>query len=298
MSSNLLKSYYLNRSAEDARVIDTNDLVAQKLERIRMVLPDMPLSREGFEEVNLVAGEVQDPADLLSMEQAAGDEEMPAVIKGNVAYSGPDPEEIIARAKSEAQKEIDSMRSQAKRELEAERASTLDTAKKTGYEEGKQLAMQEVENAWQEIENARQELEAERGRLQEEYDKKVDELEPMFVRTLTGIYDKIFEAGLVDKQEIVVTLLRNTMKKIEGCKNFLIHVSATDYPYVKEHKGDLLSESSQEGTVIDIVEDSMIREQECTIETANGIYDCGIGTQLSELRKKLMLLSYDGQQES
>ena len=92
--------------------------------------------------------------------------------------------------------------------------------------------------------------------------------------------------------------MRNTMKRLDGCKEFLIHVSSSDYPYVREHKKELLSESSQEGTVIDVVEDSMMRENECTIETVNGIYDCGIGTQLCELRKKLILLSYDGQQES
>ena len=77
-----------------------------------------------------------------------------------------------------------------------------------------------------------------------------------------------------------------------------MHVSSTDYPYVKEHKNELLSDSSQEGTVIDVVEDSMMRENECTIETINGIYDCGLGTQLCELRKRLTLLSYDGRQES
>ena len=95
-----------------------------------------------------------------------------------------------------------------------------------------------------------------------------------------------------------MNLLRNTMKKLDGCKNFLVHVSSADYLYVKEHKNELLSDSSQEGTVIDVVEDSMVRANECTIETMNGIYDCGLGTQLSELRKRLTLLSYDGRQES
>jgi len=108
----------------------------------------------------------------------------------------------------------------------------------------------------------------------------------------------VFEVGLDNQKEIVVTLLRNTMKKLDGCKNFLVHVSSSDYSFVKEHKADLLSESIQEGTVIDIVEDSMIREGECTIETMNGIFDCGIGVHLEGLRKKITLLSYDGRQES
>jgi len=122
-------------------------------------------------------------------------------------------------------------------------------------------------------------------------------LEPQFVEALTGIYEKVFEVGLDNQREIVVTLLRNTMKKLDGCKNFLVHVSPADYSYVKEHKEELLSDATQEGTVVDIIEDSLLRESECTIETVGGIYDCGLGTQLGELRKKLALLSYNGKTE-
>ena len=76
-------------------------------------------------------------------------------------------------------------------------------------------------------------------------------------------------------------------------KNYLVHVSGTDYLYVKEHKEELLQETSGEHIVIDIVEDHTMKETECTIETENGIYDCGLGTQLGELKKKLRLLSYE-----
>ena len=183
------------------------------------------------------------------------------------------------------------MRANAMNEIDAIRVNTINSAQTEGYEDGRKMALQELETA-------RKELEQERIQLQAEYEKQIDELEPLFIRTLTGIYEKIFEVGLDNQQEIIVNLLRNTMKKLDGCKNFLVHVSAADYPYVKEHKEELLSDSSQEGTVIDIVEDGMLRENECTIETINGIYDCGIGTQMKELRKKLTLLSYNGQQES
>ena len=133
--------------------------------------------------------------------------------------------------------------------------------------------------------------------LQALFEQQIDALEPQFVEALTGIYEKVFEVGLNNQKEIVVTLLRNTMKKLDGCKNFLVHVSPVDYSYVKEHKEGLLSDATQEGTVVDIIEDSLLHENECTIETVGGIYDCGLGTQLSELRRKLKLLSYNGKTE-
>ena len=298
MSSNLFKSYYLNRNTDNARIINSNEAIAQRLEQIGMVMPQVERSNDGFEQVNLFAeSSVVDPADVLSGEYVPGEEGVPSsVIKSSdfaqevsqePVYEGPTPEELIAQA----QEEIEIMRANAMSELESIRMDAIQSAQTQGYEEGRRQAMQEMEAM-------RQDIEVERMRLQTWYEQQIDELEPLFVKTLTGIYEKVFEVGLDNQQEIIVNLLRNTMKKLDGCKNFLVHVSAADYQYVKEHKEELLSDSSQEGTVVDIVEDSMIRENECTIETINGIYDCGIGTQMKELRKKLTLLSYDGRQES
>lgn len=297
MSSNLFKSYYLNRNTENARIINSNEIITQKLDRIRMVMPETDPVNGGFEPVDLIGEKnITDPADILSGVKGTEETSPSSVIKASdftkeeaeePVYDGPTPEELVEQAKEE----IEIMRSNAMSEIDSIRINTINAAQEQGYNEGRKQAMQELAAA-------RQELKEERRRLQAAYEQQIDELEPLFVKTLTGIYEKVFEVGLDNQQEIVVNLLRNTMKKLDGCKNFLVHVSTTDYPYVKEHKEQLLSESSQEGTVIDIVEDAAIREHECTIETINGIYDCGIGTQLQELRKKLTLLSYDGQQES
>ena len=43
---------------------------------------------------------------------------------------------------------------------------------------------------------------------------------------------------------------------------------------------------------VEIIEDMTLAKNECMIETDSGIYDCGLGTQLEELRKKLMLLAW------
>lgn len=286
MSSNLFKSYYVNRDTEDARVINSNEIVAQKMERLRLIMPQADSQTGGFEPVNLGAEQSADPTDALTSEFSGLDVEQ-LEINSEPVYEGPTPEELLA----EAQVEIENMRTQAAREIDLERARALQEAQQNGYEAGRQQALQEINGM-------RAELEQERMQLQAFYEQQIDMLEPVFIRTLTGIYEKVFEVGLDNQQEIVVGLLRNTMKKLDGCKNFLVHVSTADYSYVKEHKADLISDATQEGAVIDIIEDSTIREHECMIETINGIYDCGIGTQLEQLRNKLTLLSYDGQQES
>ena len=41
MYSNLFKSYYVKRDTEEARVIDSNEIVAQKMERLRLIMPEL-----------------------------------------------------------------------------------------------------------------------------------------------------------------------------------------------------------------------------------------------------------------
>ena len=292
MSSNLLKSYYVSRDMEGARVINSNEIVEQKLERIRMVLPQVDLDE--FQAVDFVEGSrLLDPLDALTADN--GEDGFVGGLSDNVikaqpasepVYEGPTPEELVAAA----HEEIEAMRAQAMAELREEQQRVLQSAREEGYAAGKAQGMQEYEAL-------KADIERERMQMQALYEQQIDALEPQFVETLTGIYEKVFEVGLDNQKEIVVTLLRNTMKKLDGCKNFLVHVSPADYSYVKEHKDGLLSDATQEGTVVDIIEDSLLYENECTIETVGGIYDCGLGTQLSELRKKLVLLSYNGKTE-
>ena len=56
--------------------------------------------------------------------------------------------------------------------------------------------------------------------------------------------------------------------------------------------GQMLAGVVSENVTVDVVEDLTLGRNECMIETEGGIFDCGLDTQLSELRKRLMLLSW------
>ena len=78
MSSNLFKSYYLNRNTDNARIINSNEAIAHRLEQIGMVMPQVERSSDGFEPVNLFEeSSVVDPADVLSGEYNQGEEGTP-----------------------------------------------------------------------------------------------------------------------------------------------------------------------------------------------------------------------------
>ena len=176
MSSNLFKSYYLNRNTDNNRIINSNDVIAQKLERIGLVMPavnvGMP-TEGGFEPVDLVGqSPVIDPAAVLSGVYNPEDLSMGVTQMSEMemvqppVYTGPSPEELIAQA----QEEIESMRLSAQREIESLRINTINSANAQGYEEGKAQAMRELEVA-------REQLEQERIQMQAMYEEQIDALE-------------------------------------------------------------------------------------------------------------------------
>lgn len=299
--SNLVKSYRLSRDGEEPRIIDSNTLVEEKLERIRMIMPVIA-KKEEVEEYH-EPGEFVDGLDALMLDTLVGDSEdiqydeegtpVSNIIKAApqeepveyeqpvYEYTGPSPEEMIA----EAQAEIEEMKLAAQDEIEQAKNAGYTDGQRLGYEEGRAKAQAEVDAAWQELEMARNNLAAEREQM-------IAELEPQFVHALTSIYEKVFEIDLRDEKSLVMNLLRNTMSQIESTKNYLIHVSRDDYKFVLENKESLVTMSMPADVTIDIIEDVTMKSGDCMIETSGGIFDCGLGTQLETLKKKLELLSY------
>ena len=143
------------------------------------------------------------------------------------------------------------------------------------------------EEAQQLLQEARDE--AERIRHQQQIDK----LEPEFIDTLTGNYEHIFPVDLQNYRERLVFLIGSALRKAEGGRDFIVHVSSEDYPYVSMQKKQLMAGVGAPGAVVEIIEDAAVGRNECLIETNNGIFDCGLETELQELAKKLKLLSYE-----
>ena len=110
---------------------------------------------------------------------------------------------------------------------------------------------------------------------------------------MTGIYEHIFRVSLKGSRELIVYLIQNTMKNIEGNNSYLIHVSRDDYPFASMQKRELLKGTNISADSVEIIEDVTLNRNECMIETGNGVFDCSLGTQLELLREQLRLLSYE-----
>jgi flagellar assembly protein FliH len=186
---------------------------------------------------------------------------------------------------SDLQSQADGMIEDAKAQIGAMQMKAYEEAKNQGYQEGERLGRQEAEAAKKEYQTKKKELEA-------DYEKMTENLEPEFIETLTGIYEHIFKVDLSRYHDLVASLLMNAIQKVDSTRTFLIHVSREDYEGVLANKETIRMAAGGNSASVEFVDDATLSHSQCFIETENGIYDCSLDTQLSELSRKLKLLSY------
>ena len=282
MSSNLYKSGATCIKEEAARAIDSDALMAQKAAALARITP-RPADKDGFAQ-----GLSADVLDVLTAEDAdagtsaEGEQHADEAPKAPPVPKGPTPEEL----RQQAMEEIAGMKAEAEAQLSAERRKVLEEAKNQGYQDGLTRGMQEVEGQKRQLAETEQ-------KLRKSYEEQIDQLEPRFIETLTGIYEHIFHVELSGYRDIIVHLIADTLRKTEGGRDYIVHVSKDDYPYVSMQKKQITSGVVSSNTTIEIVEDVTLSRNQALIETDSGIFDCSLGTQLAELRQKLELLSYE-----
>ncbi|MCM1063542.1 MAG: FliH/SctL family protein [Eubacterium sp.] len=293
LSRNLVKRMYVAPSEEEeTRMIDTNVLVENRL--AELVKQKGAVGTDGF-----VAGLNAERIEVLPEGEASqGAQETGAGSAAVLEHASEEARKILENAAVEAQAKITDaqveaarIRKEAQQQAGEEKIQILEQAKRQGYEEGYESAQAEAEKIRQEYARREQQLEA-------HYQQQIDELEPQFIDAITDIYEHILGVDLGSQREILAHLISSTIRKIEGSHSFIIHVSKEDYPFVSMQKKQLLAGAAAGSSTVEVVEDITMGQSECTIETDGGIFDCGLGTQLSELKKRLMLLAYSREESS
>ncbi len=290
MSKNVYKSSWVRVSDEEKCLVDSNSRLEERIaqwETLRRTnesaMPQYDGSDEG-EAAEFVSGIGGEEIDALF-----DDGDRSNVIKAGAEEAGPDLEAIRAEAQEildTAQAQADEMIQNAQAEIEVQRRQAQDAGNKQGYNEGYQQGLSEVDDM-------KRALMEEKRQLEQEFEQLVEELEPEFIDTITDVYNHIFSVDLADNRDILVHLIDSTLRKVESSRTFIVHVSAEDYPYVNMQKQALVEGAVAGRGLIEIIEDIALVKGDCLIETDGGIFDCGIGTQLEELTRKLRVLSFE-----
>lgn len=282
-SPNLYKYNQIVLQDSETRVIDSNERMAERIAELSKSLRDS-MGDETEEDF------AEDFTDGLQATQVSRllDDESP-IIKEPV-YDGPSPEEILEDARMQA----DSMLEEAKREAEDVKNNAYEEGFANGQKAGYDKGMKEADALKEQLSREFQEKEENLTRF---YQEKMRDIEPALVDTLTDVYEHIFNVDFSDNREVIVHLMRNALQQMEGSQEYLIHVSSEDFPFVSMQKSSLIEAGGAVNANFDVIEDVTLSKNQCLIETENGIFDCSLGVELKELKKELLLLSYDGKKE-
>lgn len=265
--SNLFKQQYLVNVETKARVINSDERFTSGFQALQadsyMVDPDSEEYSDGFFE-GLDTEEVY-------------------------VEPQPTPEEILEEARleaehiiAEAQAKALQITSDSKRQAEM----LFERTKLEGYKEGASKLQDELIAKAQEYEQKYNEKEQ---ALWAEYEEKLDALESDMVDIMIRVFNKVFHIQFDNKKQILLHLIKDTLLGIDAGKNFVIRVSDANYKYVESHVADIKEKIGNDVT-IDVVNDMSMSEEACIIETATGVYDCGIDMVMTNLEKDIRSL--------
>jgi flagellar assembly protein FliH len=302
----ILKSGWVVVDPANTRIIDSNARAEARLRELAMELAvqcgEEPDFAEGFTQ-GISAVEVSQlirdgEGNVVGEDQGSGE----MMMQPEENFPPPQPSQMQEELIAEAQAQIEQMREEAIAEIEQTKIQILEEARSQGYQEGFEQGQNDgfaqghqdgLNSIAQEREQAQAEAEQMMAAMEDEYQRRIKELEPIFIDTLTGIYEHIFHVSLKNSRELIVYLIQNTMRNIETGSTYLIHVSKEDYPFASMQKRELIKGTNIALDNVELLEDVTLGKNECMIETGNGVFDCSLGTQLEALNEELRLLSYE-----
>ena len=298
----VLKSGWVVVDPANTRIIDSNARAEARLKELAMELAvqcgEEPDFADGFTQ-GISAVEVSQLIRDGEGNIVGEEQEFDGAMQSEEGFA---PQQAQQELVAEAQAQIEQMREQALTEIEQIKVQSLEEAKSEGYQQGFAQGQNDgfaqghqdgLDSVAQEREQLQVEAEQVRAALEEEYQRKIKELEPIFIDTLTGIYEHIFHVSFKNSRELIVYLIQNTMRNIETGSTYLIHVSKEDYPFASMQKRELIKGTNIALENVELLEDVTLGKNECMIETGNGVFDCSLGTQLEALNEELRLLSYE-----
>lgn len=275
--SNLLKQYAVVNSQGGNRIINCNRLAE---ERIRKWVASAVVNEDVGTPDSAVLEEPSEFSEGLVAEEI-------------VAEPQPDPNEIAKQILDEAREKADQLLNDAAArakqtiaDARTEAEALFEEQKALGYEEGAGQKIQELEELKIQMERealAREEESVRRAQeLEEEFLSRQERMEEDIVDALIPVFEKVFQVQFGEKREILLALIANTLANVELGDKLRIRVNEADHAMLNEHLPEIRAQAGSDVS-LEIIQDAKLPDGSCQIETAYGIFDCGIDTHFTNL---------------
>ena len=187
---------------EEPRVIDNNEMISKKIEKIKEELehPEHQAETDGF-----VPGLNAEVAELPNPE-----------------------EESVAEDNAKA----------VKQNADKERMWIIQSSSKEGFDKGYQEAQQQCQ---EELNRRLQELNQKQQEMEQEVQKQKEEMEPVLVETILDVFSHMTHLLMEDKKDLILAVVNSAFEDIDISKNYLIRVCHDDAVFLKENKDKIVT---------------------------------------------------------
>lgn len=274
--SNILKSLFIRQEEDDKRVIDSNEMLDEKMQKVEEEYQEKQqrMMREALAAEREAQGETLD-------EEGAGalsEDEPPEDQVDYVAQAQEEAEQILA----DAEQQVETILNEARAQAQAMKTNAERDGKQQGYESGIQQAMQDMNRQ-------KEEWEQEKSSWIADFQQQQESMERQLVDVICNVFEHVFSVQFGDSKALVLHLVDNALSNIEGSREFQIRVSESNYEYLKEHKA-LLQDKVGTDVILDIIMDPIMNQSQCLIETDGGVFDCSLDVEMDNLVKDIKSL--------
>jgi len=180
---------------------------------------------------------------------------------------------IIAQGQAEALERIEAARAEAGR-IHAE-------ARDRGLKEALDAAQERADRLAAEL---RARFDAQVAEINREREEFFSRVEPEMAALAVSVAEKVVAQEIATQPEIVLNLVRNSMKRMKERETLRVRLNPEDLELVRQARDDLIA--AVDGVQrLELIEDRRVDRGGCIVESRNGNLDARIKTQLTKMER-------------
>ena len=184
---------------------------------------------------------------------------------------------LTEEQQAELDKQIQSLKDQAVREVHQEKEKIFSQAQEEGYREGKNQANQELAQQSQALLEALNTLPAEKERL-------LGHHKPDILKLALDVSETILHQEVSASHDTCMAMVEDALSKVTDKSSVILKVSTHDFSFIQENQ-EAIRKFLPDLKQFSIEEDPSLSAGGCLIETSLGYVDSTIQTKLATITK-------------
>ena len=194
----------------------------------------------------------------------------------------------------DAQAQIELWWLEKRNEDEQVREAVRQAAYEEAFEQGLVAANQEMEKKWKNDINEAAAIVADTYQTREQI---IQDAEPYIVDLTCAIAEKLIGEQLELQPELIIEMIQRSLSRRREQGEITLCVAPNQLNFVQAAREELMAAIDSQAELV-IIPDTSVKDEGCVIRSKFGSIDARIDTQLSEIKRELLLLAHQAVQES